>query len=277
METNDLLSYLGYKPENFKSVDEFKSKFDEEFIRKSAATNDKEFIDKTFGKIIGGAETAAKKAVKELGLDIAGEELKDKKVDEVFKYLITKVAATKDEKIKELEDIAKAGSTEAVKVWEDKYGKLQAKFNDVQKLHTSTITEFADFQKKVDDEKKNWTIDSVKEKAWAGFKWANTADDLKKEGFKSLFDKNYKILLDETNTPYIADKSGNRIKSDKKQGEFKSYEEVLELEGIKNGVSAVAPDTGKQPARPATQTTGSVQQPGLPVRQVHPNAQRAAV
>ena len=276
MELKEVLSYLGYDPDKFKTADEFKSQFDEEFIRKSAATNDKEFVDKIFGKYVLSAATTAKKAAKDMGIEIDNAELKDKKVDEVFSLVIGKIASAKDAKIKELSEAAGAGANEQVKQWEEKYGKLESKYNDTVRLHKSTVQEFDDFKGNSEKEKKSWIVSNVADKAWSSFKWANTADDLKKEGFKSLFSKNYQILLDEQNAPYIADSTGNRIKSDKKQGEFRSIDEVLELEGVKAGVWAMS---DQKPAYKPTSAPAAVQQQQnqLPHRQVHPNAQRAAV
>jgi len=97
------------------------------------------------------------------------------------------------------------------------------------------------------------------------------------EGFQAKIEKSYQIQLDEKEEPYVTDLKGERIKSTKRAGEFKSLTEVLEEEGMAAKVYAAANNKGPAPInRPTPINQPAPTTPGATEPFVHPSARAAA-
>lgn len=273
IEATKLIEFLGYDPKTIDSEEKFKELVEKDYIKRDEAVRDEAIVNTVTGKRIGALETAFKKSLKSVGVEFENAELKDKKIEDYFTIAATKVSA----RIKEFEGKVSQTNDEAVKEWQDKYSKLEAKANDYKKSWESTQTEFDGFKTAAEEEKKTGKVKQYEQSAWAAYKWPAGIDELKKEGFVSYINKNYKIQLDETGQPFATDKDGNRIKSGKTHGAFKSLEEILIEEGTAKQVYAVTQAQGGFIADRIKQVKQEAekQQQNISGRRIHPSAVKA--
>lgn len=274
MEPSKIIEYIGFDPKEVDSIEKFTEKFDASFIKRDSVIKDETIVNAITGKRIGSIETELKKQAKAAGIEFEDGELKGKKIEDLAEITFSKVK----NKIKDLESKAGQGNDEVIKEWQDKYSKLESKANDYKKSWESTQTEFEGFKVQVDSDNKNRTVNQYIETSWSNYKWPSAIDELKKEGFKAYVGKHYKVQLDEQGQPFVSDKDGNRIKSGKAHGQFKSMDEILIEEGTKHGVYAVTNQQGsaafmQDRIRATQQQQQQQQQQGG--RKIHPNAARA--
>lgn len=267
VEVEKLIEFLGYDPKTIDTEEKFKELVEKDYIKRTEVHKDETLVDSVVGKRIGSISTAFKKAVKDMGIELDSSELKDKKIEDYFTVAASKVSA----KMKEFEGKAGQTNDEALKEWQDKYAKLESKANDYKKSWDSTQTEYEGFKAAVEEEKKTGKVKSYQEQAWSAYKWPAGIDELKKEGFVSYINKNYKVQLDEQGEPFVSDKDGNRLKSGKQHGAFKSLEEILVEEGTSKQVYAVTQAQGGFSA----QRKQEYKPDPVPGRKVHPAAARA--
>lgn len=259
----EALEYLGYKAEDFKTVDEFKTKFDSTFVKQSNITEDSEPVKKILGKTFGTLENEIKKVAKgfELDIDFNDESIKDKKVTEKLKFTFEKYNEKKSEYIKELEAKAALGNDDKVKEWEKKYEKTAQKAKDYEALLNSTKSEFQQAQEKWTNEVKNVKLNVLTKDAFGKVKLKPDISEFEKRGYMATIAEKYKFDLDENENLVVKNTKGERIPSAKTTGTFKTIEEILEEEAIAGKLVQLNNDGGKpkpqitfgQPAQSATQ------------------------
>ena len=241
----EALEYLGYKAEDFKTVDEFKAKFDSTFIKQSNITEDSEPVKKILGKTFGTLENEIKKVAKGFELDVDFEELKDKKVTEKLKYTFEKYNEKKTEYIKELEEKAALGNDDKVKEWEKKYEKINQKYKDVEGLLNSTKSEYEQAQTKWQSDIKNTKLNVLTKDAFSKVKLKPDVSEFEKKGYFSTIAEKYQFDLDETENLIVKNKAGERLKSAKVTGAFKTIDEILEEEAVAGKLYHLNTDGGK--------------------------------
>lgn len=265
----EALEYLGYKAEDFTSLDEFKTKFDSTFIKQSNITEDSEPVKKILGKTFGTLENEIKKVAKGFELDVDFEELKDKKVTEKLKYTFEKYNEKKGEYIKDLEAKAALGNDDKVKEWEKKYEKINQKYKDVEGLLNSTKSEYEQAQNKWQSEVKNVKLNVLTKDAFSKVKLKSDISEFEKKGYISTISEKYQFDLDDTENLVVKNKQGERLKSAKVTGAFKTIDEILEEEAITGGLYLVNKDGGK-PIKPINFGQPEKLEVQAPIRKVAP-------
>ena len=273
LEIKEVAEYLGLKVDELKDLESFKTKFDTEFIKQSNITEDNESVKKILGKTFGTLENEIKKVAKgfELDIDFNSDDLKDKKVTDKLKFVVSEYDAKQKTVIEELKKSANQGNDEKVKEWEEKYTKAINKAKDYETLLKTTKTELETVQQNSSKEIKNIKLDIFKTQALSKVKFKADINEFEKEGYLSKIEKNYKFDLDETGKPVIFDKEGKRIPNPKVNGTFMDIEEVLQDEAVKGKLFQLNPDAGKKVATPIKQQQ---QQQNNPIIQTRVVAQR---
>ena len=243
----EALEYLGITETDLKDIDTFKAKFDSTFVKQSNITEDLEPVKKILGKTFGTLENEVKKIAKanNLEVDFNSEDLKDSKVTEKFKYVFDKFNESKTEYIKDLETKAAQGNDEKVKEWEKKFEKVNQKYKDVEGLLSSTKTEYEQAQQKWSSEIKNTKLNVLTKDAFSKLKLKSDISEFEKKGYYSTINEKYQFDLDETESLIVKTKAGERIKSTKVTGAFKTLDEILEEEAIAGKLIALNNDGGK--------------------------------
>ena len=245
IENKDILNYLGIEENDIESLDAFREKFENEFVKKSVLKDPKsneykEFAPTFVGKVTGSTQTALNRKLKEFGIELEASEIQGKKIEDVIETGVTRLAETLNSKVVDLEGKLTKGKDEVTKELETKFGSISKKYSELESAYSSLKTEYQtaedDWKNKFKSEKVNYLVAKQNE----SIKWKAGIKDIEREGYFSRLKNNYKIDLDEqSNSLEVFDVNGNRIPNPKKSGTWKTYSEILEEEGVKNEVWAV--------------------------------------
>lgn len=244
IENKEIFDYLGINTEGIESIDSFREKFENEFVKKSVLKDSKsneykEFAPTFVGKITGSTQTALNRKLKEYGVEIDANEIKDKRIEDVVEYGVSKLFDSLNGKVGDLENKLTKGKDEATKELETKYNTITKKYSELESLHNGLKNEYQSAEEKWKNTLKQEKINHLIAKQHEGIKWKAGIKDIEREGFFGRIKTNYKIDFDETsNQLEVFDVNGNRIPNPKKSGTWKSYSEILEEEGLKNEVWA---------------------------------------
>ena len=249
MEVKEVIEFLGLKPDEIKTVDDLKAKFEPEFVRISTLTEDSEIIKPFTSKSFGILETESRKLAKKFEIDIDTDipEFKTvKKATEKYDLVAAKIIEKKDAKIAELAANAGKGNDEKVNELTATLEKEKKARKDEKELLKSISKEFDDYKATAANQLKTIKLETLKAAAKSTVKIIPEATELQKEGYDSIINKRFKFDLDETgNKLVVYDADGKLIPNPKVTGTFKSAEDVLLEIAVKENLCKLNPDGGK--------------------------------
>lgn len=261
IESKDLIEYLGFKPEEVESLDDLKSKFSTDFIRKDAVVKDKDLVSQVTGKVIGSITTKLNTVVKDLGFELDENEIKGKKIEDVIGVFGNKAKDHYTAKITELESLASANNKdEAVKEWENKFKKIESKYNDTVNLLNTTKADYESKIQSYEGEKVAFKINHRKSEALKSVPFKDGLTELERKGYMSILDEEIGVELDETGVPYpISKKDKSRIPNPKVSGTFMDFEDLFTQKAIELKLAKVTPSQPPivQKSEPAAPVVGN--------------------
>lgn len=241
MEGKEILEALGL-PADLDSTEKIVEAHQSKFISVDTAHEDEKVISKITGKITGSLTTEAKRL-----FDFEAADIKDKDLKTILKEGTTKLKA----KIAELETAT--NNDERFTSLKKEHDAKMILF-DQTKSELQKTAELLENEKKSANEKiKGFKIKSVYNGAKDKLPFADGVKDVEKIGFDAIFSNKYVIDLDEQDNPIVLDKTGKKIPSKQKAGEFLGLEDVLKMELVENGLD-------KKNNLPRTPVTFGVQQ-----------------
>lgn len=230
MDFKEIAGYLNLNADEIKTLDDFKAKFDGEFIRRANVKNDEKIVSAIVGQRIGSIETAVRRLAKENGVEI-GDDYKDKKVEEIIGFVEGTIKTNHTNKLAELENQLKGSSDDRIKAWEQKYSKLETRFSETNDLLTGVKTQLETVQKDSDNRLKEYKIGDSHKSALNTLKFKNGITDVERIGFETLIKSKYVLDLDEEGNALILDaKSKKQIPNTNKAGTFMSPSEIYDME-----------------------------------------------
>lgn len=278
IESKEVLEYLNI--DGAEKFEDFRAKFESAYIKKtpSAIKEDKELYGAIVGKLTGSVRTSFLRDIKKQGVELKDEEIEGLEIEKIIDTGLGKLKTVFSTQIEEVKKNAGKPSQELEQAWTERLTKKDEKIRDLQTLLDTSKQEWQNKEAEFTGQLKNIKLDTRRSDLEREFKWASDADELKKEGFKSVMSKKYKLDLDENGDALeIFNAKGERIPNPKKNGTFKTPLEVFEEEGIAAKVWATNPVAGRATPRPVMQHIESPAFPqnGRPGRAVHPAAQAA--
>jgi len=242
----ELLKYLGLDPTTIKTTDDFKKVFDPEFVRKSAAKEDKDIIAAITGKRIGALATKVREIAKKNAVDLTKGDIEKKDVEEVIQFVFEEMGKTNLETVTTLKaDLAKSGDEKVIALQKE-LDKTKSDYTQLNDLHTKTTSDFNTFKDGSTKQMKEFKLTRLKDEEMGKVKFRQDVKPVEKEGFNSIMAKNYSIDLSEDEKQIIPlGSDGKKIASTKVTGAFKTYAEVLEEEAQKLGLLSQVPGTAK--------------------------------
>lgn len=267
MELKDLLAYLGMDAEKTKTLEDFKSAFEPEFVRAKNLNEDSEFVKPIIGKVIGTLENEVKKIAKSSGLEneIDSDEYKSNKfLNEKLSFVIKKLGEKSNSQIEEWKTKASQGNDEKVKEYEKKLSSAEQKKKDLEELLNQTKGEYNTFKEQASNQLKGFKLNIIKKDAFSKLPLKSDIKPIELKGFEATIYEKYKLDIDENDVPTVMDTKGARIPSTKVTGTFKTFEEILQEEATAAGIYQMNSDGGKPrqvqaQASPNNQTTSSTQ------------------
>lgn len=264
-ELQELVSYMGIDVEKIESLDKAKDQISNDYLRKSLI-KDSDELKQAIGGALGSISVSVKRFFKENGVELSGDEIKDKKVEDIISLGEKKLKDIYSSKIKEIQESASSKPSEREKEWEEKYNKLNSKHSETLGLIDNLKLDSETKVKAAMKEIQNYKVNDYKKRAFGAVKFNEDArkDDLRMTGFNSYIDGKYDIDLDETDTPFIKSKeTGQRIPDPKKHGSFLGLEDVLNMEAEQKNLTEKVGDNQKKttfvkPASPVAPVDNSV-------------------
>jgi hypothetical protein len=270
-----ILTFLGLEADKVKTEEEFKTHFEAKFGIKELLLKDPAFTGKIFGQKIGSIEAKVKANAKKMGVEFTPEEIKDKGVEEILELSFTKIADMNKKAMDDFEKSSKGTVDEQVKTLKESKKAVEDKLRDTEGLLTKTSTEFEGFKKEQVTRVKSDTINNFKKGAINKLEFKQDITPVEKMGFESVLNDKYSFDLDETGSPFVADKkTGQRIASKKETGKFMTADEVLHEELIANKLAKINSQGGRPAPKYGQPLT--VDQPASKTLFIHPAALRAA-
>jgi hypothetical protein len=193
--------------------------------------------------------------------------------------VVTKLREQHESNVSELKgQIGKSGE-DAIKPWQEKYSKVEASLNDEKRAKQEIFNQFEAYKSESDNMVKSVKLSYDKAKVLGAIPYDQQImkDDLKREGWESHVDKNFKWDYDEHNQLIVTDKNGNKFKNPKKADEWLSPLDVMKAEADAKGLipknqqgnrpaGALPPGMPPPPASVKTAFTPATTEPGKPER-----------
>lgn len=243
MELSEILKYQGIELGEDATVEDFKKAFDEAYIRKENAIKDESIRTHFMGEATSNHAKEILRTAKENGIELSPEE-KKLPIADLSRLVFAKNSEQWDSKVKEMETTKKP--SEEFNQLKEKFETINSRLREeenakkeLQELIEKKENEFVTF-------KKDYEKNDILGKTWGGFesKLSDTADTLKREGFKAHINKKYQIEFDEDNKVLYPTLEGQRVKDETKHGNFLNLSQVLEKEAKEFNILKQA-DSGK--------------------------------
>lgn len=236
LEAKAILNYMGIPDSEAETLDmdTLKQKFESQFIKRDiqAIKDDKEIFSKVTAAYNEINKGKLKKALKETGYEFGVNELDPISLPEAIETYIPKVVKGKAERIAELEKAALEGNDKKYQQLKTEYEQFKSQAEPLEQKYNSLAKEYDEYKVKSQNEFTNFKIGDYVNKAWDKFKWATGANEFEKKGFKNEIEQKYKTVLGDDGNFITTDAQGNRIKDESKAGQFKSLDQILEMEGV---------------------------------------------
>lgn len=254
MELKDVLDYLGFEADN---IEDFKQKFDPEFIRKKNALDNEDIKKTVTGRYFGSQTTNLKKIARERGVELTGEEIEGLQVEEIAGLIVDKMKGNYEDKIKELNESI-TEPNEALNTLQEKYEKLVNQTKEYKTANKDLLSQVEKIKADKESEIKNYKLNTYKSSVLSQIKYKQGMSDIEKKGWNSTVNENLVFDYDEEGKEIVTDKDGNRIPNPKVSGTFLSPSEAVEDLAIKSGVVSTNPHANGQAVQP-TQTVTTPQ------------------
>ncbi len=250
-EIPELLEFIGLK--DAKDLADFKDRFKTQWHTAESFFESEDF-KKHIGKVNGSLVSKSKAIAKQFGIELTGTDIENKKTEEIFETILTKLQESNNGALEDLKKKAGQGKDE-------KYTQLETNFNNMKRDYDTLTETNKKLKEDWDADKQNFgnTIKNEKlsfrtKDLFANFKWAAEANELTKKGFMASISEKAKFDLDESDNLIVLDaKTGKKFDNPGKHAAFLSPDEFLMKEGVEAKVYKTNNDGGK----PASSGWGS--------------------
>lgn len=235
LEAKDIAEVFGINLEKIDTVEKLKSFADETFTKTSEAKG-------SMGQLVGESKVSLKRALKAVGIEVPTEEFEKMKLREAIETYVEKISEKFTGEIDTLKKQV-GEPNEEIKKLSDKLGKYEKKNKEYEETINAKNAEVEAMQSKFASEFKGLKIKTKQSESHGKIKFATGANELMRKGFMSHLNESYnRDWDDEKDELIVTDKKGERIKHDKKTGEYMSYDEVIERDLSKfPGLSEINP------------------------------------
>lgn len=264
----EFIKALGYDPEKIKTVDDFKAAVSADFVRRSEAHNDDELTGRIVGKSLKQIEKAFFSDIKDLGIELGDDDLKDaKQTYDKIKIGLSKVKEHHSSTVKGLQELAEKKGGDASKEWQEKYGKAEQRAADNEGLVKTLQQQIKEKEDWAKNQIKSFKINDAKKNAFGKVQFKDGLTELERVGFEHMFNSKYEIDLDDKESPFIYEKeTKKRIDNKAVVGTFMGIEDVLKMEIDANKLGKSNPHAGstviKKPDNPFDPSRNGVENKG---------------
>ena len=243
-ELMERLTWAGVEPGE--SLDDFKKNLNSKYFTEDTFF-ESEAYKKKIGSINGSLLSKTKAISKQFGIELAKDDIGDKKTEEIFELALSKLQEKNNSIQKELEEKAGKNTDENLKALTSKFEKLQSDYSTIENANKNLKQTFEQKEAEYANNIKSEKINFRKKDMWGNFKWG-TDNEMVKRGFQSVIDEKYDFDLDDNDNLIPLDKKTKaKIPNPKSNTAFLGANEILESEGVAAKVYKLNPDGGKKP------------------------------
>lgn len=236
----DLLSFIGIETDENTTQEQLHDTFREKYILKEKAHNDEKIRNTASGRRLGELEKDLRKQVKEFGVEF-GQEFSEAKLEDMIGHALKEIKSGHETKVKEVQNsFDPSEKDQAIKDWEEKYGKLETKYGETKSLLDLRVNEFDEYKSKKEEEISSFKLNTFYNSSMNSANYKNGISDLEKKGFDTHMRDKYTYQFDESGNLWPYSKETNsRIPHPKDMNKFMSLDEVRDMELKETGLSPV--------------------------------------
>lgn len=256
IDEKELTEFTGITAAN---AEEFKTAFNEKYVLKDKAAEDKTVREKVSGAVLGAEMTNIKRFFKENEVEFSEEETKEilslpsHKNEAMISLGFKKLQGGYVNKIAELEKTAGHGNDDKVKAITEEKQKIEKKLSEVESAWKTTASELEKERLSGQSTLKAYKIDTELSKAKAPLKIKQKLTEVEKIGFETAITQRLKFDLNEKGQLETFNANGDRIVSKQKAGDFLNATDALQELVNELGLAEINPHGGK----PAPVNTGT--------------------
>lgn len=254
LESKDLIEALGYSPDDFKSVDEFREKVGAEWIRRSNAEKDEGIQRAIIGTYSNRVEKAVINGAKDFGITLTDDDFKDAKyTDERVKIAVNKMKETFANETGNLKKLAESKGKEFAGEIQGKYETLEKNYNSVLELNKQLEGQVTEKEKWANEQIKSFKINDFKAKAEEKVRsvWKDNPSEFEIIGFKTKMNEKYEVDVDEKEGLIVFERATKkRIANPSVVNSFMTYDQVIEMELKTAGLDKKNPHQVQKPVNP---------------------------
>lgn len=268
VETKDLLKFLnlGFEETEIDGLDLEKVK--EKFTSVYAPQSE---LNKKTGEMLGRLGTKYKQILQENGVEFVNSDIEGKQFEDVLALGVTKFKGKFSSEIEDLKAKVGTGTEKQDEALLKKIEKLEQKEGEWSSKYSSLESEYNTYKTESGNQFKAYKLNEKLASEHANLPWAQGVTEVTKRGFFATINDMVSKDLDDTDNLIVKDKTGNPIPNPAVNNTFKTYKDILNEVGIKEGVFALNPHTSKQPVNPIATPTRTPAAPpanGQALRQV---------
>lgn len=249
VETKELLKFLnlGFTETELDNLDldKVKEKFKSEYTLQSE-------LNRKVGEMTGRLGTKYKQLLQENGVEFVSSDIEGKQFEDVLGLGITKFKTKYSSEIEDLKAKVGTGTGKQDEALLKKIEKLEQKEGEWSGKYSTLETEYNNYKTESGNQFKAYKLNEKLASEHANLPWAQGVTEVTKRGFFATVNDMVSKDLDETDNLIVKDKTGNLIPNPAVNNTFKTYKDILNEVGIKEGVFALNPHTSKQTPPPAT-------------------------
>ncbi|MFI5204290.1 MAG: hypothetical protein ACHQF2_07315 [Flavobacteriales bacterium] len=239
-------------PDTIKTPDEFKTWFNDTYVKKDKAAEDKGVRTKVSGALLGAEMTNFKRIFKENGIEFPEEEFREieslasHKNEAMLERGVKKLMGTYVNEIETLKKSAGSGNDEKIKAIETEKEKLATKLKEVDAAWKTTASELEKEKLSGAQTLKNYQIKNLFTESFKNVKLKQKISEVERLGLDTAIERELKFDLSEKNELDVFSAKGERIISKNKAGEFLHATEAIQSIADRLGLSEINPHGGKE-------------------------------
>jgi len=254
LKATEIIESLGYKPDDFKTPEEFREKIASDWIRRSNAEKDEGIQKAIVGTLSNRIEKAVMNSAKEFGIQLTDDDFKDAKyTDERVKIAFNKIKEFHTTETGNLKKLADSKGKEFATEIQTKYETLEKNYNSVLDQNKTLENQVKEKDIWANNEIKSFKMSDAKTTAEEKVRgvWKENASEFEVIGFKAKINDKYDTEIDEKEGLIVFDKATKkRIPNPAVVNSFFTYDQVLEMELKAAGLDKKNPHSGENKGVP---------------------------
>lgn len=261
IKPEEALEVAGIDPSKYDSVDDFRTAFEGDWVKRENAKNDPDVRKSVLGKVNDAGRQKLRKYAEEYGMEVDGADFKNGDLLD----LVNKFGGALKGKFGEIEELRtkaeKAVPDDVVAEWKKKNDAITKERDAFKGQAVEWQEKFTALEAQVKASNAKRAEETEWGNALSGVQFHQGVNDLARKGFVATAKEKYRLQFGDDGKASLTDASGNPIKHPKKAGELLSLGEALKIDAKEMKLIAANPHEGKPVHQAPTRVLKFGQQP----------------